>query len=339
MSENIDQRLEIDIDSIANQLEQVVPFLEPTNRFDVRLEAVGLIVPYLAQQPVEYYHARLLKLNLIRPLKQMITESNARLSKQALQGLVNLSTSENGRIELIKKNLVEAVMDHVSQLREFRELNSESVPLLFMLLSNLTMEDEGQKRFLQIGTSLQGLWLLRLLKLFTNDLRTESSFGKESDEYEYIANILTNVTQQEVGRVLLLDERRKIMPLLIEQLKSKSRVRKLGVLRLIRNLSFELEKHPILFGEKNQLIVELLVPLMAADLIDQEEWDEMPQILKDQWTSNLTRETDEEILKLILEILDVLVRNIDTRNTLKSMKTVSFVTFEFIIDCITQFFF
>mmetsp|Transcript_15921 Transcript_15921/g.44474 ORF Transcript_15921/g.44474 Transcript_15921/m.44474 type:complete len:163 (+) Transcript_15921:236-724(+) len=102
-----------------------------------------------------------------------------------------------------------------------------------MLLSNVTLTEDGSRAMLQCGKGkLEGLHIARLLGMFLRPAENSDT----DDRMEHFANILTNVTQLVDGRKLLLEPGRGIVAVLAKQLdSSNSNVRRIGCAQALRN--------------------------------------------------------------------------------------------------------
>eukprot|EP00475_Leptophrys_vorax_P003279 TRINITY_DN1191_c0_g1_i1.p1 TRINITY_DN1191_c0_g1~~TRINITY_DN1191_c0_g1_i1.p1 ORF type:complete len:395 (+),score=127.31 TRINITY_DN1191_c0_g1_i1:55-1239(+) len=333
------------------QLEEVSSFLAPIHRNEVRLAAVEVLSSFAADEKL---HADLVGLpGLSKSLALICADAgdaftaNPSLCKNALEIVVNLSTSEAGRKALLEVKFVSRIVDFFDTVRRldwkknFKTGNgAEALRLSFMVLNNLTVDEEGQIAMLQIGSKLEGLFLLKLLK-FVKELLEQESIDTSADllkdadvdVLEYVPAVLTNLTQHILGRTMLLDEKRQIFPLFVQLLNDEAgegepnrtdRVsqqrheRRMGALRLIRNCAFEQGKHDYLLQEEFELVGILVKPLILPGLIDLSEWDKLPEQIKKRWGPVASDVSKEEVM-LIIDIFDVLVRKNETRARLRKL--------------------
>lgn len=306
------------------QLEHVIEYLDPLihHSDQTRAQAIDLLLPYLLLEPLESNHTKLTSLPLLKYLFLHINSSSKCLCINAAQSLLSLSGSLAGRKQILKRSnsvgfLMETLEDFLPQ-----EDSTEFLSIIIKILSNLTLEKEGQTALLNEGEETEGIHLLKLLKLFsivTKEKLTLDDKGEPMDAFKYIANIMTNISQHEIGRKYLLDERRNIFSELVSQMTSSSKVRKLGVLRTLRNCCFQLKKHSYLLQLDNQFIPILLSFIMGNDLIDCKEFDDLPEQVKRYWSDVKERDDDPHVRRLVLETIEVLVRNAETRTFLKDI--------------------
>jgi hypothetical protein len=324
--------------STRSQLEEVASFLAPVHRNEVRMAALELLQPYVAE---EKFHGEIVQFpGLCKSLALICSDaSNAfettnSVCQNAFAFVVNLSTSTIGRKALLEAKFVSRIIDFLDAIRRIDwkrkfSTGAETLRLAFMVLSNLTVEEEGQNSFLQIGTKLEGLHFLKLLKFAKDILEMKEIRSEKVDVLEFVPAVLTNLSQNELGRNMILDEKRQIFPLVVQLLaadeeegqpKRFAEERRLGALRLIHNCAFELSKHDYMLQDDIQLIGVLLKPIIVPDLIDLEEWEEMPEQIKNRWSPSANpAATSKDEVRLICEIFDILVRKVETRMLLRSL--------------------
>lgn len=82
-----------------------------------------------------------------------------------------------------------------------------------MVLANLSRDLTGASRILQEGTEIAGLHLVRLINWFVGPrvpFPEEEKGLDDTDAMQFIAHILTNVSQLPSGRRLLCDPQRRM---------------------------------------------------------------------------------------------------------------------------------
>lgn len=114
------------------------------------------------------------------------------------------------------------------------------IPYYFMILTNLTINEEGQKKFLNLeDEKIKGIVFLKILEKFFDNIYMP--------EFDFCSNLLANATALKEGRSLLLDlEVFKIFLIHFDKMNNHKIV---NILRLFRNCCFEFEKY------KDQLLV------------------------------------------------------------------------------------
>lgn len=98
-----------------------------------------------------------------------------------------------------------------------------------LLLNNLTRLEEGSRQLLQVGESLEGFYLEKLVEILVSKRGDE-----RKDPYAWIARVLMNVSQLPEARKILLDEKRDIFKDLLKDIQHRNPIRKRAVLGAIK---------------------------------------------------------------------------------------------------------
>lgn len=203
--------------------------------------------------------------SLCGPLLSLL-RSEQELSQPAAEALVNLSQEPQLAEAIIKAGGIELAMELVG--RPGKDVNR----LLVLLIVNLTQLDTGVRRLLQEAGKLEGVFVRKLVRLF-------SKFPGEGseDQYEHVSAILVNVTRLEAGRKLVLDPRKRLLKQILPQSDSTSMVRRKGVAGTVRNCCFEAENElPNLLLASQYLWPTLLLPLAGKRVYSEEDTSKMP---------------------------------------------------------------
>lgn len=117
-----------------------------------------------------------------------------------------------------------------------RDVSREEVPTaieyLIMLLSNITINEEGQKYLLGTGAT-KGAILDNLFGMFC--------YFTQNGSFDFVSNILSNVSSLKDGREYMLEN--KMHSKIIELLKGDriNKHRRTHLIETLRNLAFEYE--------------------------------------------------------------------------------------------------
>lgn len=103
-----------------------------------------------------------------------------------------------------------------------------NLELCTMLLCNLTRDELGCKKLLQVGEEFVGFQLSQLIDFFVFEERIND------DPLSWISIILMNVTQLKEGRMLILNKEKNILPLLLPFTKDSNVTRRKGILGVIK---------------------------------------------------------------------------------------------------------
>jgi len=264
----------------------------------------------------------LVPFGLERPILRLLSDpkSDRTIFELTLKLLVNLSAEASMLQALVKKGLIDAVMDWLIVAD-----NRKMPKLALMVLNNVVLDVECAKLFMQEGKQFEGLHAVRLIKWFVEsgkNLSSAEGFNNlDDDHWGLVAGILANLSQLESFRKLCVDPKRSVLVDIKSQLSSPSEVRRMGILRLIHNLAYDYDKHAYLLDLEVGLFTQLLLRLVHYDAdgdIDEEEAEPMiPEIKSALRNPHQKRESSKDARKLILDTLLILVRNYPTRQLMK----------------------
>ena len=138
--------------------------------------------------------------------------------------------NENIKIKFsLEKYLIES--DAISNTEQSTGIFKE-IPLYLMILSNLTITEEGQKKFLNIeDEKIKGIVFMKIMGTFFDHIYEV--------EFDFCANLLGNATALKEGRVMLLEL--QVFKIFLVHFDKMNNHKIVNVLRLIRNCCFEFE--------------------------------------------------------------------------------------------------
>ncbi|MEW5302753.1 MAG: hypothetical protein WDW36_005502 [Sanguina aurantia] len=224
-------------EGVEDEVSELISFLVH-KRAELKAGALdivqGLTAEPLGQQQLKR-HLRPLLLNLVRVLPEPGSTGQA-----ALVSLVNLSQDTEAVTELLSLNVVGRIME---RLRE-PSVSTEHSRLLSMLLSNVTVSEQGSSDLLQLGKGpLEGFNMAVLLKrlvmsgvMMGCDQPAPGQGPSEvEDPFEHVAAVLTNVTRMREARLLMLEPGRGLLQVLLAQMRSPRALRRLGAAGAVKN--------------------------------------------------------------------------------------------------------
>lgn len=172
--------------------------------------------------------------------------------------------------------------------------------LLVMLLVNISNIDSGATRLLQQDDpKLYGLNIAKLVRFFSR---------YEGEDYEYVANILVNITRLDSGRKVVLDMSRNILRQILPQIDSRSVIRRQGVAGTVRNCCFDAETHlPSLLLASEFLWPALLLPLAGKRVYSEVDTAKMPLELATPLSQDREPESDPKVRVEACEAIYLLV--------------------------------
>jgi hypothetical protein len=219
-----------------------------------------------------------------------------------LQIIINLSGEENFQktfislntiyrmcylfMQRVEKELDSNRIEGISQFYELREnknkidiklilekyvINPESIntgslneiPYYFMILTNLTISEEGQNKFLNLeDDKIQGIIFMKILDKYFQYIYNE--------EFNFCSNLIANISSIKEGRVMILEY--KIFKILLIHFDKLNNFKIINTLRIIRNCSFEYEafKDELLIND-TKLFSYLIKILVLTNITDKKE--------------------------------------------------------------------
>lgn len=220
----------------------------------------------------ELFQSRLIEFNSIYRIctilyKKLPREAN--MDKENLQKDIDLFALEHGLIDNNKSLATKEKIQVKFSLEKYQmdsEINKElfnksslsninkEIPYYLMILSNLTIAEEGQKKFLNVeDEKIKGVVLMKIIEKYFDNIY--------SDELDFCSNLLANATALKEGRTLLLEL--KIFKIFLKCFDRMNNHKILNTLRLFRNCCFEFEnfKDELLVNnvKKFQIIIYYLI--------------------------------------------------------------------------------
>eukprot|EP00249_Psilotum_nudum_P003398 c16789_g1_i1 orf=254-1255(+) len=230
------------------------------------------------------------------------------IAQPAAEALVNLSSEPKLAEDILKLRPVEQAMKLLGKLDQ--AINE----LLILLLANLTQLESGTGQLLQERENVEGLYMRKLVRLFTNS--SEGNKGVK-DQYEHIASILVNVTRFEAGRKLLLEPKIGLLKQILLQTDSGNVIRRKGVAGMLRNCSFEAGTQlPSLLSISQFLWPALFLPLAGRQAYATEDTSKMPLELASPLSHEREPESDKQVRIEAAEALYLIAIHEDGRRAL-----------------------
>ncbi|CAI5714348.1 unnamed protein product [Hyaloperonospora brassicae] len=307
----------------VKSVEELVSFLAHS-RPEVRKSASSLLVHLTASDQGLYQLLQLPKPDAVHALCRIVSDMRP-IAEDAIKALINLTAANPVACERsLACGLLDRVMAHVGD-DEWRLLDYS-----MMLLANVSTTPEGAKALLGYDEKLTDASLIVLrekkIRTLTNaflDSQAEpdgiDSAGepKWDDEYQYVANILANISQLEQGRDFLLKMRQStsLAGALLLQLKSPNVVRRRGVTAALKNLCFDSDNHFYLYDQLD-LPTHMMVLLAGPEELDEDDKMGMNPVVYSQGTRK-KREHDRLVR---LAAVDCLLLLCTTRNGRKELR-------------------
>jgi len=110
----------------------------------------------------------------------------------------------------------------------------KEVPYYLMILTNLTISEEGQRKFLNLeDEKIKGVVFMKIMEKFFDCIY--------SQEFDFCANLLANATALKEGREMLLEL--QVFKIFLIHFDKLNNHKIINTLRLFRNCCFEFEKY------------------------------------------------------------------------------------------------
>lgn len=312
------------VESSSDQ-EQIKAVLQYLQKKETRIQALDIVLAYTATKD---NRALFTGLDICKILLRLLPEEGAGVAQKVAQCLINFSTDPDYQKDLIKLNvggrIFDFLKDHVQmnmkavedsghaafiedkKIYEIRALTLakndsqgvyDSIELCLMLLTNVTVSEEGQKHLIGEGRT-KGLILDNLFGMFC--------FFLKSGIFDFISNILANVTALKEGRDVVNDF--KMLPKIVDMLRWEkvSIHRRKHLLDCLRNVAFGYEALESQFVELK--LTKELGHLLA---IEQGIHEGLPESVA-QFTASKKafHETNKENIKNIIDTF-ILLSNSD----------------------------
>eukprot|EP01121_Diplochlamys_sp_Union-15-3_P022529 TRINITY_DN9620_c0_g1_i3.p1 TRINITY_DN9620_c0_g1~~TRINITY_DN9620_c0_g1_i3.p1 ORF type:complete len:351 (-),score=58.70 TRINITY_DN9620_c0_g1_i3:46-1098(-) len=287
-------------------IEQLVEFID-NPKIEVKLAAIEQVLGFSGTPEGRF---SLLKTDVVRILIKYIGSTDQKLNINVLKSLINLSEDPDMLNTMIERHIISRTVDTIGD----NESSSEVVEHCAMLLVNVTRTPEGVFKLLQVGEPLMGYSLLKLLMYFCKSV---PKGGK--DLFAFIASVITNVTQTEEGRKLILDKTRGILLKLLPYIHDGNVIRRRGLISALRNCLFEKEYHDWLFSDEVKILTYLLLPFRGTEEFDKEDQEGMPDELK-KVVPDKKKEQDIECKKLLIDCITLLTATPKGRAFMKAKK-------------------
>lgn len=298
-------------DPRMEELRDLVPFLSHSNS-QVRKGSLDILLGFTEKEDdINFLHS----LNLLRPTIRLVKDEEPAVIQSALQLLVNFSTFSIMLEDMIKGGIVTTIMEYLMT-------HSKEPKFALMILNNVSLAFNGAVEIFQEGRPYEGLHVIRLVKWFNDRSLIQS--GK-NDEWARIGSLLCNLTQLESFRRLIVDPSKGLLPSLKIHLIGESSERKLCVLRILHNLANDQDKHYYILNPDDgiwELAMSAIVSYNDEGAIDEEDMSFITPVLQSYFKSASKKyDSNEEVRKIILDILFIFVRNLPARKYLRAVNT------------------
>ncbi|OQS02918.1 hypothetical protein THRCLA_04761 [Thraustotheca clavata] len=269
---------------------------------------------------------QLVKADAVKPLCRLVSDVNT-IARDAIHALVNITATYPGACEAALK------YDIVNRLMNQLDTDFVHKDLSMMLLANVTTTLEGAKALVDRDAKykVREVILQKLTMLFLESepepegVDPSTGEPKWDDDYQYIANVLANITQLEEGRDFLLQIRKSMTPpqalvqVLMPQIHSPNVVRRRGIVQAVRNLCFDSDNHFFLY-DMIDVIGHMQKRLAGPEPLEIDEKNGMNAMVLECLGPKKKRESDVQVRQAAVECLLLLCASRNGRNILRQRK-------------------
>lgn len=307
-------------------MEELVSFLLHP-RPELRKSASSLLINMTASDQGIHQLLQLKKYDVIQALCRVVSDMRP-IAEDAIKALINLTAANPSACErTLKFDLLNRVMNQIED-SEWR-LKDYSM----MLLANVTTTADGAKALLgcdgkmdEDAVAYREKKIRTLTNLFFESepepegVDSTTGDAKWDDEYQYVANILANISQLEQGRAFLLKNRGNttLVAALLPQLRSPNVIRRRGIAAVLRNLSFDTDNHFFLYDQLD-LPSKMMYLLAGPEALDDDEKIGMHPDVYNQGDQK-KRETDSQVRLAAVDCLLLLCTTRNGRTDLRRKK-------------------
>lgn len=217
-------------------MEELVCFLLPSERVDVKCKALELVLGLSGSEDGRKLIKR--PANVVDRILVLFADQNEVISKNAHMVIVNLSTDRN-----LEDDLLRFVPEFLHHLQDPQWVHADK---LCTILSNLSRSTTGAERLLHMLTKdehsdkeenppLSTPTLYQLVDIFDR----QKSFSSQV-KFHYLASIFLNLSQLAEARLMFLDHSKCLLLRLLPYSQfMDSCIRRGGIVGLCKNLCFE----------------------------------------------------------------------------------------------------
>jgi len=294
------------------QVVELVPFLRDPKK-EVRHIAVQNLAAY--SSIAEAQELLLPHPTLIGSLKILLSDVDF-IAREAYVCFLQFSSNSNFAHKMITANLIPLLMEVVC------DKDSVFIEVALLILGNLTRTEEGSRVLMQEETSYEGVYVYKLIERFYQGEKVEDP---KEDKFKWVASIMTNLSQLEKGREILLKDEAKLLLLIASANISSHPIRTRGITATIKNCCFRRSCHIELL--KCGILNFLVVPMMTGpEGFTFEEVENMPITAKALLLKEHAYEKDRETVLTLLESLVLLASTHETREYMREASLVGVIS-------------
>jgi hypothetical protein len=193
-----------------------------------------------------------------------------------------------------------------------------SVPYYLMIMTNLTIEEYGQKQFFMSDKKeyekVQGMFLIKIFEKFCENIYKE--------EMDFCSSIIANISALKEGRVFILEN--KLFDILLHQFDKMNNFKIHNMLRVFRNCCFEYEKYEEDLVQKDGHMILLAFKVLILLNLKSERQkinnSHVDSIHFTHWDMSRSIDEKDQINELIIDIFVTLTNTTQAYPTMTKNK-------------------
>ncbi|KKA30344.1 hypothetical protein TD95_002252 [Thielaviopsis punctulata] len=300
---------------MPTELEELVGFVTNPNP-EVRKVAVEHLLPYSLSQP------SIFKINNGKPIKglKLLIRDKPEISENAVNILVNLSSDEG----LLKEFATDEPFVNTVLFKMVMQ-DEHNADSLAMLMANLTKCDSMKPI---IGKKLPPVQNLTTSDEVLNQLMDAFVKGStrgynKNATYDYLAYVFADLSKHADVRKFFLTKQEYDGEYPLNKIKvfteHQSHIRRKGVASIIKNVTFDVDAHPLFIDENEiNILPYILLPITGSEEYDAEDMLEMLPDLQ-LLPPDKARDSDPTIVQTHVETLTLLTTTRPIREYLRSI--------------------
>ena len=239
------------------------------------------------------------------------------------------------------KTLLVEVYEYILSKLHKDSIENEMINLLLSLLANLTIDDNNISIFLNYididndnsKNVLRNSFIQMIERFLDYNPQVENSIVSNDndniinddiwynyDPWQHTSSILCNFCRIDNGRKIILKQSSGYMEKLILQIRSKNNCRRRGVVGCIKTVLFDTDIHWWMVHEL-KILTPLVIPLIVNTPFTDDEKNGMdPLIWMNAESSDKKKDSDDDIIKMLLECLILLCQKRAMRDFIRKSK-------------------
>ncbi|XP_041348916.1 protein HGH1 homolog [Gigantopelta aegis] len=305
----------MDASTTEKMEKEILPFLNRSARPDVKSIALEYFLGMTGSEDGRKFIAS--GNGYLGAIVSLTTDSQQGIAKSAYFSLVNLMTEEDTAWYVL--NMKEYPNLCLSLLQYVVKPDSDHADIVASILSNMTRSQRCAVKVAEVVSACtdndQCVSLEKIIQTFCKLEHNPKA------NLHYVATILMNLTQVPTVRHKMMDKQRLLLQRLLPFTEfSDSKIRRAGIIGVLKNCCFETDFHEWLLGDHVDILPRLLLPLAGPEEFDDDDMEKLPDDLQ-YLPPDKQRESDPDIRKMLIEAITQLCATRAGRKHIKDKNT------------------